>query len=179
MGFADEMRLGLHSQIRRVWFPRGVKLRQKQQMRFVWRWLYLCVDAVGGKLTWCWCENMKQDSMEASLGVFAEAGVDTIVWDNAPSHRAKVLRDPAKNLPTLCFLPPYSPELNPAERVFEEVRRQVEGRIWDSIEDKEAAVETYLTALSADVERVKRLAGWQWIQQAVEVLPASPSTQVA
>ena len=32
--------------------------------------------------------------------------------------------------------PAYSPELNPAERVFEEVRRWVEGRVYESIEEK-------------------------------------------
>jgi transposase len=36
---------------------------------------------------------------------------------------------------------PYSPELNPAERVFEGVRRWVEGRRYESIEAKKAAME--------------------------------------
>ena len=36
---------------------------------------------------------------------------------------------------------PYSPELNPAERVFAEVRRWVEGRRYERIEAKKAAVE--------------------------------------
>jgi transposase len=30
-------------------------------------------------------------------------------------------------------LPSYSPELNPAERIFEEVRRRVEGKIYESL----------------------------------------------
>lgn len=140
-------------------------------MRFVWRWLYLSVDAVAGKLTWCWQSNMKQESMEASLREFAQAGIKRVVWDNAPSHKAKALREEDKKLPTLCFLPPYSPELNPAERVFEEVRRHVEGRLWESIEDKMEAAEHFLKELSSDVERVKRLAGWQWIVQSIANLP--------
>ena len=32
--------------------------------------------------------------------------------------------------------PAYSPELNPAEPVFEEVRRWVEGRVYGSVEEK-------------------------------------------
>jgi transposase len=34
--------------------------------------------------------------------------------------------------------PPYSPELNPAERVFEEVRRWTEGKVYGSLEAKQA-----------------------------------------
>ena len=42
-------------------------------------------------------------------------------------------------LPTV-VQPAYSPELNPAERVFEEVRRWVEGGVYGSIEEKVEAV---------------------------------------
>jgi transposase len=44
-----------------------------------------------------------------------------VVLDNAPCHRRKDIGE----IPglTVLFLPPYSPELNPAERFFEELRR--------------------------------------------------------
>ena len=57
-------------------------------------------------------------------------------------------------LPTI-VQPPYSPELNPAERVFEEVHRWVEGRMYRSIEDKMEAVNTYLRELESDPGRVR------------------------
>lgn len=44
-----------------------------------------------------------------------------VVLDNAPCHRRKDLHD-IEGL-TLVNLPPYSPELNPVERYFEEIRR--------------------------------------------------------
>ena len=72
----------------------------------------------------------------------------------------------------LIGLPPYSPELNPAERVFEEVRRWIEGKVYPSLEDKVAAVVAYLTHLESDPNRVRALAGWDWIDEAVEHLPA-------
>lgn len=98
-----------------------------------------------------------------------------LIWDRAPSHRAK--KSLLRELPTKrVFLPSYSPELNPAERVFEEeeeeVRRRVEGLMYDSIEDKQAEeVESYLRELDADRERVKRLCGWEWMRQALKRLP--------
>ena len=74
-------------------------------------------------------------------------------------------------MPTI-VQPPYSPELNPAERVFEEVRRWVEGRIYRSIDDKMEAVNAYLRELESDPRRVRSLAGWHWIDDNVRRLPA-------
>jgi transposase len=68
------------------------------------------------------------------------------------------------------FLPPYAPELNPAERVFEEIRRQVEGCVYESLEAKEAVVERYLVELAATPERVRRLCAWTWIEEALQRL---------
>ena len=74
-------------------------------------------------------------------------------------------------LPTI-VQPPYSPELNPAERVFEEVRRWVEGRIYRTIEDKMEAVNAYLRDLESDPSRVRSLAGWAWIDDNFRRLPS-------
>ena len=66
--------------------------------------------------------------------------------------------------------PPYSPELNPAERVFEAVRRWVEGRVYGSVEEKVDAVNEYLSRLESDPERVKSLVSWEWIRRNVQGL---------
>lgn len=72
----------------------------------------------------------------------------------------------------LITLPAYSPELNPAERVFEEVCRWVEGKVYRSLEDKVEAVTAYLAELDSDPERVRTLAGWDWIYETIQSLPA-------
>ena len=74
-------------------------------------------------------------------------------------------------LPTV-VQPAYSPELNPAERVYEEVRRWVEGRVYGSIEEKMEAADAYLRRLVADPCRVWSLARWDWIDEAVQSLPS-------
>jgi hypothetical protein len=58
-----------------------------------------------------------------------------------------------------------------AERVFEELRRAVEGELYATLEEKVALVERELQALAVEPERVKRLAGWQWIRDAYAQLP--------
>ena len=82
--------------------------------------------------------------------------LQAVVWDKAPSHRAKSLADLGT---ARVFLPSYSPELNPAERVFEEVRGRVEGKLYESLHDKRREAESYLKELAADPERVKGLCG--------------------
>ena len=69
------------------------------------------------------------------------------------------------------FQPPYSPEVNPVERIFEELRRAVEGLLYASLEAKQQAVEVVLRQLAADPERVKRLVAWDWICEAFASLP--------
>ncbi|HZA21833.1 MAG TPA: YhjD/YihY/BrkB family envelope integrity protein [Dehalococcoidia bacterium] len=57
----------------------------------------------------------------------------------------------------LIGLPPYSPELNPAERVFEEVRREIEGKVYANLDEKIKVVQEFLTDLESDPERVRSL----------------------
>ena len=92
------------------------------------------------------------------------------MWDGARGHRGHLVE--VVGLPTV-VQPAYSPQLNPAERVFEEVRRWVEGRVYGSIEEKVEAVNSYLERLESDPRRVRSLAGWDWIDEAVQNLPSS------
>ena len=89
-----------------------------------------------------------------------------LVWDNAPCHRPKIHRE----IPGLIvlFLPPYSPELNPAERFFEELRKATANQIFTSIEEQETVVEGRLNLLADDTEGMKRLLGYDWIREQYE-----------
>lgn len=166
---ADELRLGLHGQVRRVLAPRGVKVVQRVQIEYRWRYLLLGVEPRTGTLRWRWLERFRQEHLKP---VLVDWGLDAIVWDGAGAHRGKQLRE----LPTArIFLPPYSPELNPAERVLEEIRRRVEGRVYASLDVKQAAVDAYLQELAADSARIMRLCGWHWILNAFLSLPPDTS----
>ncbi len=77
--WSDEMRVGLKGQVRRVWAPRGVKVRQKQQFRREWRYLYLAVHGVEGKILWAWGEDMKAASIAGALRQWHPQGVRVVV----------------------------------------------------------------------------------------------------
>jgi len=166
--WADEMRVGLIGQVRRVWAPVGVKIVQKLQYTYEWEYLNLAVNGLTGQLKWDWTEDMKGVSIVEVVKKWAEEQVEIIVWDRAPGHRGQVYENVEIER---IEQPPYSPELNPAERVFELLRDKVEGKIYETITAKKEAVEAELKKLAASPERVKRLAGWAWIQQTVAGLP--------
>ena len=119
----------------------------------------VCVYSRGGQRTEAWDR--------AAYPVYFTAAV---YRDGARGHRGRLVE--VGGLPTV-VQPAYSPELSPAERVFEEVRRWVEGRVYGSIDEKVEAVNAYLRRLESDPSRVRSLAGWDWIEEAVQNLPSS------
>jgi transposase len=169
VGWADEMRIGLFGTTRRVWGRRGVKVRQRLQLVREWRYLHLVVDPAGGKLWWFWSQTM-QATVARSLveATRTETDLGAVVWDRAPSHRDATVR--AVGLP-LIEQPPYAPELNPVERVFEYLRAEIEGIVYPTIEAKVAAVEAILETLDATPQRVQQLTNWQWIVDSLDRLP--------
>jgi hypothetical protein len=101
---------------------------------------------------------------------WGEDGASVIVWDRARGHRGPAYEYVAVQL---IEQPPYSPELNPAERVFEYLRGKVEGLVHGTIDAKKGATEAELEKLAAGPDKVKSLAGWGWICQSVNDLSSS------
>lgn len=176
LSFGDEMRVGLMGQVRQVWAPRGVKVRQRVQPERKWRYLALAVDGRRGRLSWCWLPNMKEPAIAAAVRRWQADGVEAVVWDGAKGHGGATVRQVGV---AVVQQPPYAPEVQPAERVFEELRRAVEGKAYATIEAKVAAVEAEVAAWAADPERVKRLAGWAWIEAAWADLPPGAAPRQA
>ncbi len=177
VGWADEMRVGLRGTVRRVWGRRGVPVRQVVQLPYEWRHLFVVVDGRAGRVHWAWLPNLKAETIAAAVGGLGQARTElaAIVWDRAPAHRDGRMRPFARQRGLAVIeQPPYAPELNPAERLIEEIRRAVEGKVYPTLEDKVAAVDACLEQLDADPARLQRLAGWGWIAAAFQQLPAAP-----
>jgi hypothetical protein len=170
LAWADEMRLGLHGRVRRVWAPRGVKVRQRVQLVYEWRYLALAVDVTAGRLWWQWTTSMRKEAIAPVVAAWQEAGIAALVWDGAPAHRARLVREVGV---ALVIQPAAAPELNPVERVFQELRRAVEGLVYATLAEKVAAVERELARLAADPARLRRLTGWTWIADTLAQLPAA------
>ena len=159
------MRFGLHGQVRRVWAQRGVKIVQPRQFDFDYRYLILGVNPRTGTIQWEWMNTMKAPDFVASL---QDWQADAIIWDGARSHRAKTVNQLDFNF---IYQPAYSPELNPVERLFQELRREIEGLVYDTLEHKQEAIEKILHHWQQHPEIVRQIAGWDWICDAMDSLP--------
>jgi transposase len=104
---------------------------------------------------------MKQEHLKPTLESW---NLDIMVWDGTGAHRGQAIAHlPGQRL----IQPAYSPELNPGERVFQEIRRAIEGLVYPSLLDKRHAVDDFLTKLAANPDAVKRLCFWHWIEQSL------------
>jgi transposase len=163
--FADEMRYGLISNFRRSWSKVGERTILDSQQSFDNRYLFSAVSPKSGKsfhLTSI--EGFDTLAAHAFLLELKKQHMDTpvvVVWDNAPCHQPEVLR----TIPGLIvlFLPPYSPQLNPCERFFEELRKATANKIFTTITEQEVAIEARLNLLADDIPAMKRLLGYEWI----------------
>ena len=84
-----------------------------------------------------------------------------VVIDNAPCHKPKILHT-IEGL-TLIKLPPYSPELNPVERFFEEVRRSTCNQVFSTLEVLEDTITTAVNSWSK--EMLQQLCCYDWIER--------------
>ena len=84
-----------------------------------------------------------------------------ILLDNASFHKAKSLQVPA-NI-HLLFLPPYAPELNPAEKVWWRLKRELKNRLFKTLEDLQAAMSKAIEKIIT-TDAIKQLCSYAYYQ---------------
>ena len=110
-------------------------------------------------------EKMNTESMGLFLKQVSEAHEQDfiiMVLDGASSHKGKELGVP-ENI-TLVFLPSYSPELNPAEQLWNVLRRDYfANKVFDSLNAATHQAEDGLAHMASNKKALKRLTNWKWI----------------
>ena len=128
-------------------------------------YVYGAVSPMQGELDWKICSEMNTEQMNQFLEQVSQAHPDefiVMVVDGASSHRSKELRIP-ENI-RLHRLPGYSPELNPQEHVWDELReKEFPNRVFNSMEAVINQLEAGLPRLAADTKALKSLTAWPWI----------------
>jgi len=125
--FHDEARLALGApSARRRVTARGVRPIQLVLPRARHLWIYGAVDPASGDSLFLELPTLDAPCFQAFLDEFSRAFAGTLnllVVDGARAHGARALVVPGNVL--LVPLPPYSPELNPVERVWLDLRRRL------------------------------------------------------
>lgn len=109
--------------------------------------------------------------LEAFLEQLGEAYGDhhlVVVLDGAPSHTSSQITLP-ENV-SLLRLPSYSPELNPVERWFQEFRRALSNRTFETVELLQEALTKVLEPYWRNSLRLRGLTGFSWWVEATESL---------
>ena len=91
--------------------------------------------------------------------------INIIQLDNGAIHKAKKLIIP--NNIILLFQPPYSPELNPIERVWQYIKERLSWGIHKKLEDLKQDVRNIVNNLEDKI--VASLTGWDYIIEALSV----------
>jgi hypothetical protein len=162
----DEHRLGLLPLVRRVWALKGQRPLAPVRRRYEWLYVYGVVRPCTGQSWWCLLPTLTTPAFALALATFArDEGIDAIhraviVLDQAGAHLAHDLVVPAGI--DLVFLPPYSPELQPAERLWSLVDEPIANRVFPDLDALEAVLVERCRTLEADHERLHAHTRFHW-----------------
>jgi DDE superfamily endonuclease len=118
----DEHRVGLKPILRRVWSLRGQRPILPVQQRYEWLYVYGFVQPATGRNFWLLMPSVSVSLFSTALAHFADFMAATtraqveLVLDRAGWHTSPRVVWPSAIRPD--FLPPYSPELQPAEHLW-------------------------------------------------------------
>jgi hypothetical protein len=151
---------------RRVWAPIGERPLALGHHRYEWLYVTAFVEPTGGETVWYLSDGVSKPFFEKLLADFAEtvgAGKQrriVLVLDNAGWHGEAGLAIP-EGL-RLVFLPPYTPELQPAERLWPLVDEPIANRCFETLADIDAVLAQRCRQLINDQPHVAQKANFAW-----------------
>lgn len=163
--FQDEGRFGLLGTPRRCWAPHNTRpvVGARLERKYIYSFSAVSPhDGVMDSLVLPW---VNAETMSLFLAEVAERHAEqfiVMVMDQAGWHVAGDLAVP-DNM-RLILLPPYSPELNPAEHLWEAVREDCfANHVFADLDTVEVALTKGLVVLESDPTRAQSMTGFGWI----------------
>lgn len=151
--FFDEGRFGLQSSLCRTWAKKGSKCTVKVRQSYQNFYAYSAVGPKTGENFSLLLPFVNTEMMQIYLDEFNQVLGDKeiiLIMDQAGWHKSKDLVVP-KNV-EIWFLPPYSPELNPVERLWKLIKRNtLHNRLYDSLKQLENVVVDFFDKLTPEV----------------------------
>ena len=163
--FYDEAFFRRESTITRGWYPRGHTIQVNCPITKEKVGVCGAVNPRDGRLLSLIFDGFDSDTfvyyLKWLIGKFRKRKKLVLILDNSSSHKsnkvAEFVKKHKKRL-ELFFLPPYSPELNPVERVWKNLRYRVtHNTFFENLETLENAVVEYLKEHAKPNERLTSL----------------------
>ena len=136
MYFQDESRFGLITKEGRMLTAKGVKPICTSHQEYSSTWLFGAFSPITGDDFLMEFPVCNTDTFQIFLDELSSEHPKTLiimVLDNGSFHKSKRLKIP-DNI-KLVFLPPYSPELNPAEKMWARFKRAFTNKLFKSLEE--------------------------------------------
>jgi transposase len=164
----DEARLGQKGTLTKVWARRGSRPVKVKQCEYDWVYLWAAADPATGDsvamLTPTVNAGLMQAFVDGLSGHIKAEEHAILVLDNAGWHRAKAIGWPENVTPM--FLPPYSPELNSAENLWQWLRsHQLSNRVFEDYPGLLRAADDAWGSLTP--QRIKSVCRCPWIERAI------------
>ena len=130
----DEARFGQQGTTTRIWAATGSRPTAVKQTRYEWVYLYAAVEPATGESVALQAPQVNTGTMNVFLKMLGQelGPLDhaVLIMDQAGWHKSRALLLP-ENISVL-LLPPYSPELNPVERLWAYLRSHyLSNRVFD------------------------------------------------
>ena len=142
MWFFDASRFGTHGKIGHGWFRTGIRIPIKVKLGYKNFYLYSAISPKTGKEFTLLLPNVNINCMNIFLEEFSKINKDkkiVIIMDGAGWHQSKKLIIPT-NI-RIIILPPYSPELNPTEKLWQYIKDNIiKNRVYKTLCKLENAV---------------------------------------
>lgn len=163
--FQDEARFGRISDTRRCWRPKPHRPVCQTMVTQEYTYAYAAVSVVDGELDSLILPHVNSDCMQVFLDEVASRHPDDriiMIFDGAGWHTAGALIIPGNM--RLISLPPYAPELNPTEHLWDDLREKwFHNRVFESIDTLEDHLELALRTMEEDKGRVRSIVAWPWL----------------
>ncbi len=163
--FQDEGRFGLLGSPRRCWAPSPTRPVVGARLERQYIYAFAAVsphDGVLDSLILPWVNAEAMSLFLAEVAGRHPGEFILMVMDQAGWHQANALVVPDSM--RLVFLPPYSPELNPAEHLWKALREQDFGNeVFKNLDAVETTLAGGLRALEVDHDQTQSLTGFKWI----------------
>ena len=163
--FQDEARFGRMVRFRRCWAPPPLRPKVDNGYQRQYTYVYGSVCPCDGQTQSRVTDKMNTQEMGGFIQQVSEAYPNefiVMIVDGASSHRSKELQLP-ENI-RLIRLPPYSPELNPQEHVWDDLREKAfPNRVCDDMDEVVCRLKDELERMATEPARLQSLTGWPWI----------------
>lgn len=164
--FQDEARFGQKSTLTRIWALRGERATVPRSLDYEWTYLYGAVCPAKGVAHGLLLPYVDLDGMRLYLDDFSRSlerdVYALLICDQAGWHTSGRLLIP-DNV-GIVLLPPKSPELNPAELLWREMRQKYLGnRVFPDIDNLCNAVSEAWINVTKNPQSLKSLCGFDWI----------------